>query len=289
MRFPEPVISLAVEPKSSGDLDKLNQSLARLAQEDPSLKVSTSEDTGQMLISGMGELHLQIIADRLVREFKVDANIGKPQVAYRECIGKKASATEEFSRTINNKNMMARVSVSVEPNPEIIGVNVVVPPKAGVSPLVLNALKESLEGAASSGAVCGYPLVNVSVKVDDYTYDASAIDEVCYKVASSNALRAALEKAKPTLVEPVMKVEIVVPGEYSGTIVSDVSSRRGHVNGMESRGHLQVVMAEIPLSELFGYETDIRSLSQGRASSSMHFSKYQSLPQSLQDKILGIT
>jgi elongation factor G len=153
---------------------------------------------------------------------------------------------------------------------------------------VTNALRESLEGAASSGAVCGYPLVNVAVRVDDFSYDATAIDDVCYKVAASNALRAALEKAKPGLVEPVMKVEIVVPGDYSGTIVSDVSSRRGQVNGMETRGHLQVVMAEIPLSELFGYETDIRSMSQGRASSSMHFAKYNSLPQALQDKILGL-
>jgi elongation factor G len=288
MKFPEPVISLAIEPKSSGDLDKLNQSLVRLAQEDPSLKVSTSEDTGQMLISGMGELHLQIIADRLVREFKVNANIGKPQVAYRECIGKKASATEEFARVVNAKNFSARVTVTVEPNAEVTGVSVSLPTRPGVSPLVMNALKEAIEGAASSGAVCGYPLVNVTVKVDDFSYDAAAIDEVCYKVAASNALRSALEKAKPVLVEPVMKVEVVVPGDFSGTIVSDVSSRRGHVNGMETRGHLQVVLAEIPLSEIFGYETDIRSMSQGRASSSMHFSRYQSLTQALQDKILGV-
>ena len=288
MKFPEPVISLAIEPKSSGDLDKLNASLARLGQEDPSLKVSLSEDTGQILISGMGELHLQIIADRLVREFKVDANIGKPQVAYRECIGKKASASEEFSRVVNAKNFNAKVGVTVEPSPDVTGVVVIMPERKGVLPNVLNAIKEALEGASSSGAVCGYPLVNVTVRVDDFSYDASAIDEVCYKVASSNALRAALEKAKPVLVEPIMKVEIVVPGDFSGTIVSDVSSRRGQVNGMDSRGHLQVVMAEIPLSELVGYETDIRSISQGRASSSMHFARYQSLPQALQDKILGV-
>jgi elongation factor G len=297
MRFPEPVISLAVEPKSTADLDKLQQSLARLAQEDPSLKVTTSEDTGQMLISGMGELHLQIIADRLVREFKVDANIGKPQVAYRECIGTSATGTEEFSRAASGKNFSARVTVTVEPNSEQQAIKLEVPSKpssasfsgtAAVPNTVLNAMKESLEGASSSGALCGYPLVNVKVTVKDFSFDPNLIDDVCYKVATSNALRAALEKAKPSLVEPVMKVEIVVPPDFSGTIVSDVSSRRGQVNGMDSRGHLQVVHAEIPLSQLFGYETDIRSMSQGRASSSMHFSRYQALPKVLQDKILGL-
>ena len=288
MKFPEPVISLAVEPKSAAELEKLQQSLSRLSQEDPSLKVSLSEDTGQMLISGMGELHLQIIADRLIREFKVEANIGKPQVAYRECIQKAGRGEDTFSRVISGKSFQATVAVSVEPSSDKQAVTVVVPTKPNVTPAVLAALKESLEGAASSGAVCGYPLVNVSVVVRDYSFDPSAVDDVCYKVAASNAIRKALENAKPTLVEPVMKVEIVVPAESSGTIVSDVSSRRGQVNGLDARGHLQVVHAEIPLSELFGYETDIRSMSQGRASSSMQFSHYSPLPKQLQDKILGI-
>jgi elongation factor G len=289
MIFPEPVISLAVEPKSSAELDKLQQSLARLSQEDPSLKVSLSEDTGQMLISGMGELHLQIIADRLVREFKVEANIGKPQVSYRECITKAAQASEEFSRSVGPKNFSARVLVAVEPDTEKQTVTVMIPQKPNVPQNVYNALRESIEGAASSGALCGYPMVNMKATVKDFSFDATSVDDVTYKVAAANALRAALQEAKPILMEPVMKVEVVVPPESSGTIVSNVASRRGHVNNLDSRGHLQVVHAQIPLSELFGYETDIRSMSQGRASSTMQFSHYQPLPKALQDKIMGLS
>ncbi|KAB8029708.1 elongation factor G [Fluviispira multicolorata] len=287
MKFPDPVISLAIEPKSSGDLDKLNQSLNRLAQEDPSLRVSTSEETGQVLISGMGELHLQIIADRLLREFKVNANVGNPQVSYRECISIAAIGSDTFSRTLQNKTYTAKVSVEVEPNSEKTNVEIHVPAKAQVPANIVAAIKESLQGAVGSGSLCGYPLVNLKVKVTDYSYDPQSIDEVVYKVAASNALRTALNSAKPVMMEPIMQVEIVVPPDFSGTIVSDVNSRRGHISGLDSRGHLQVVHANIPLSELFGYETDIRSLSQGRASSSMQFARYETLPKNLQDKILG--
>ena len=288
MKFPAPVISLAIEPKSSGDLDKLQASLARLAQEDPSLKVGLSEDTGQVIISGMGELHLQIIADRLLREFKVEANVGKPQVSYRECVSLARTCSETFTRAINNKNFSAMVKVSVEPAPDATEIIVTVPPKPPATLAVTNAIKEALTGAVGSGPLCGYPLVNIKVDVLDYSYDASAVDEVVYKVAAANALRAALQEAKPNMMEPFMKVEIVVPPESSGTIVADVNSRRGRVLGLDARGHLQIVSAEIPLSELFGYETDIRSLSQGRASSSMQFSHYEPLPKNLQDRILGV-
>ena len=287
MNFPEPVISLAVEPKSSGDLDKLQQSLARLAQEDPSLKVSLSEETGQVLISGMGELHLQIIADRLLREFKVEANIGKPQVSYRESISAPAKGREEFARTFQNKNFSAWVSVSVEPDPDKTGVTLIVPPNPKIPAAIFAALRESLEGASGSGPVCGYPLVNLKISVNEFSFDPSMLDDVVYKVAAANALRAALLQASPVMMEPVMKVEVVVPSEFSGTIVADVNSRRGRVLGMDARGHLQVVNCEIPLSALFGYETDIRSLSQGRASSTMLFSHYEALPKNIQDKILG--
>jgi elongation factor G len=287
MKFPDPVISLAIEPKSSGDLDKLQQSLNKLAQEDPSLKISISEDTGQVLISGMGELHLQIITDRLVREFKVNANVGNPQVSYRECISIPAKATDSFTRAIQNKSYFAKISLSIEPNNEKTNVEIIVPSKPMVPLSIINALKESLQGSVGSGTLCGYPLVNLKVTVTDYSYDAQSVDEVVYKVAASNALRIALTAAKPVMMEPVMKVEVVVPTEFSGTIVSDVNSRRGQVLGLDVRGHLQVVHANIPLSGLFGYETDIRSLSQGRASSSMHFSHYEALPKNLQDKILG--
>lgn len=288
MRFPEPVISLAVEPKSTADLDKLLQSLNRLATEDPSLRVSTSEETGQVLISGMGELHLQIIADRLLREFKVQANIGKPQVSYRESITKSAAARDEFSRTLNNKNFSAWVALKVMTSDVRGAPSLEIVKKPNVPNNVLLALKESLEGAVGSGPLCGYPLVNLKVEVTDFSYDAQLVDEVCYKVAIANAARLALEKASPVMMEPFMKVEIVVPPESSGTIVSDVNSRRGRVLGLDARGHLQVVQAEIPLAELFGYETDIRSLSQGRASSTMQFSHYESVPKNLQDKIMGL-
>jgi len=287
MKFPDPVISLAIEPKSSGDLDKLQQSLNKLAQEDPSLKVSTSEETGQVLISGMGELHLQIIADRLLREFKVNANVGNPQVSYRECISIPAKASESFSRTVQNKTFAAKVSLSIEPNDKT-NVEVNVPSKSMVPANIVAAIKEALVGSVGSGTLCGYPLVNLKVTVTDYSFDTQAIDDVVYKVAASNALRNALTLAKPVMMEPVMKVEVVVPSDYSGTIVSDINSRRGQVLGLDTRGHLQVVHANIPLSGLFGYETDIRSLSQGRASSSMHFSHYEVLPKNLQDKILGL-
>jgi elongation factor G len=278
MKFPEPVISLAVEPKSTADLDKLMQSLNRLAMEDPSLRVSTSEETGQVLISGMGELHLQIIADRLLREFKVQANIGKPQVSYRESIGKSAAAREEFSRALNNKNFSAWVALKVVASDERGAPALDIVKKPNIPANVLSALRESLEGAVSSGPLCGYPLVNLKVEVTDFSYDPQLVDEVCYKVAVANAARAAMEKAAPVMMEPFMKVEVVVPPESSGTIVSDVNGRR----------HLQVVQAEIPLAELFGYETDIRSLSQGRASSTMQFSHYEPVPKNLQDKIMGL-
>ncbi|MEN9824297.1 MAG: hypothetical protein RI953_42 [Pseudomonadota bacterium] len=288
MKFPEPVISLAVEPKSTADLDKLMQSLNRLAMEDPSLRVSTSEETGQVLISGMGELHLQIIADRLLREFKVQANIGKPQVSYRESIGKSAAAREEFSRALNNKNFSAWVALKVVASDERGAPALDIVKKPNIPANVLSALRESLEGAVSSGPLCGYPLVNLKVEVTDFSYDPQLVDEVCYKVAVANAARAAMEKAAPVMMEPFMKVEVVVPPESSGTIVSDVNGRRGRVLGLDARGHLQVVQAEIPLAELFGYETDIRSLSQGRASSTMQFSHYEPVPKNLQDKIMGL-
>lgn len=287
MIFPDPVVSLAIEPKSSSDIDKLQQSLNRLTQEDPSLKVSTSEETGQMIIAGMGELHLQIIVDRLLREFKVDANVGKPQVSYRECIVSKAKVTEEFARVVSNKNFFARVTIAVEPTSSLQP-EIEFSTKNNTSLIVSNAIKDSLQSALSSGVLCGYPLVNIKVTVVDFSFDLQAIDEVVYKVATSNAFRAALNKAQAVLMEPIMMVEVVVPSDFSGTIVSDINGRRGQVLGLEPRGHLQVVQANIPLSCLFGYETDIRSLSQGRASSSMQFSHYEVLPKNLQDKILGL-
>jgi elongation factor G len=288
MDFPEPVISLAIEPKSTADFEKLQQSLARLCQEDPSLKVSLSEETGQILISGMGELHLQIIADRLLREFRVEANVGKPQVAYRECIAKRASGFDEHSRVVNNKTFSASVSLEVEPWREQLHPIVEMHEKANVPKAILATIKDSLVNAVTSGALCGYPMVNVKVIVKDFSFDSLAVDEVVYRVAAASALRVALEKAAPVLMEPIMKVEVTLPSDFSGVIVADVNGRRGNVVGLHSRAHLQVVDAMIPLAGLFGYETDIRSLSQGRASSTIQFDHYEILPKALQDKILGL-
>jgi elongation factor G len=287
MRFPEPVVSLAIEPKSSGDLDKLQASLMRLTQEDPSLRVSISGETGQVLISGMGELHLQIIADRLLREFKVEANVGKPQVSYRESIQSLKSAQESFSRTVSGKTFQAQVSLTVEPNSTGMEVEVVLPSKPQVPNAIQMGIKEAVLGALGSGPLCGFPMVYARVKVTDYSYDTQNNDEISFKVASANAVRAALQGAQPVLLEPFMKVEVVVPQEFSGSIVSDVNARQGQVLGVDMRGHLQVVLAQMPLSELFGYETDIRSVSQGRASSTMQFSHYEPLTKAKQDKILG--
>jgi elongation factor G len=288
MTFPEPVISLAIEPKSTAGMEKLQTSLKRLEQEDPSLRVSLSDETGQVLISGMGELHLQIIADRLQREFKVDANVGKPQVSYRESIAAVAEATESFERVVQSRTFRATVSVRVEPVERENGVVVEVPQKRDVPENVRKALLEALKGAAGSGPLCGYPLVGIRVAVTEHSFDPDTSDEVVQQIAVNQAFRRALEAARPCMMEPYMKVEVLVPNEFSGTIVSDVSSRRGHMTGLDSRHHLQVVHAVLPLSELFGYETDIRSMSQGRASSSMQFSHYEMLPKVIQDRILGL-
>jgi elongation factor G len=236
----------------------------------------------------MGELHLQIIVDRLLREFKVDANIGKPQVSYRECISAISTATDEFSRTVQNKTFSVKVTVKVEPNKDIMKPEVVVAEKLNVPMNIINAIKESLENTASSGVLCGYPLVNLKVTATDYSFDPQSMDEITYKAAASSALVKALHKATPIMMEPVMKVEVFVPAEFSGTIVADINSRRGNILGLDTNKHLHVVQAQIPLSGLFGYETDIRSLSQGRANSSMQFSHYEMLPKNLQDKILGV-
>lgn len=288
MRFPAPVISLAIEPKSAAGMDKLQASLARLEQEDPSLKASLSEETGQVLISGMGELHLQIIADRLQREFKVDANVGKPQVSYRESIQKSAAASESLERTVHSKVLRARVSLEVEPADRMTEVEVSLQRKREVPLEYQVAIEEALKGAVGSGPLCGYPLVNMRIQVTDYSYDPETADVVVYQMAANQALRQAIEKASPVMMEPFMQVEVVVPSEFSGTIVSDVNTRRGQMQGLDAKGHLQHVHAVMPLSELFGYETDIRSMSQGRASSTMRFSHFEVLPKTIQDRILGL-
>jgi len=286
MSFPEPVLSLAIEPKSTADIEKLKESLLRLSKEDPSLQVSTHEETGQTLIAGMGELHLQIIVDRLLREFKINANVGNPQVSYRECITIPKKETDEFSRTVQSKLFKASVTVKIEPfENEKNPVKIMVPSKPNIPKALVSAMEEALQGAVTSGPVYGYPLTNIKVEVVDYSFDPLAYDEVVYKVAANNALRNALNKANPVLMEPIMSVDVTVPNEYSGSISSDINSRRGHVLSIDSRGHLQNISAKIPLSSLFGYETDIRSLSQGRATSSLHFSHYEILPKQIQDKL----
>ena len=289
MVFPAPVVSISLEPKVSGDLDRLQAALARLVQEDPSLHMGVSSETGQLVLSGMGELHLQIIADRLTREFKVEANVGKPQVAYRESLRSRASASSTFSRIHQGKTFQATVHLEVAPAGGTAATVELPPAPQGVPPGIPSGIREALQGATGSGPLCGYALVGARVRVLSYSQEPGAWDEVVYKVAATAALREALGKAGPLLMEPIMAVEVLVPPEFSGNIVSDVKSRRGQITSLETRGHLQVVHADIPLSELFGYETAIRSSSQGRASSSMVFSAYGAVPPALQDKILGLS
>ena len=290
MTFPEPVISLALEPKNTADIEKLQVALDRLTQEDPSLKSNSKDESGQMIISGMGELHLQIIVDRLKREFNLPVNIGKPQVSYRESIKKSSSGTSLFERTVQGKIFQARVSIHLEPHQESLSPVLSVKERSDIPKPLLSVLKEALNDAVlGGGALCGYPLVYLKVHLSDYSFDPGNTDDACYKAATAQAFRRALDEAHPILMEPIMQVEITSPEEYAGGLISDVNSRRGHVQNVEQKHHLQAVQAQIPLADLFGYETDIRSLSQGRASSSMMFNHYNEVPKNLEGKILGLT
>ena len=279
IKFPEPVIAIAIEPRTKADQDKLGLALARLAEEDPTFRVRTEPDTGQTLISGMGELHLEVIVDRMLREFRVEANVGRPQVAYRETITVPAQAEGRFVRQSGGRGQFGDAYVRVEPLGPSAGVEFVNGIVGGSIPKeFIPAVEAGVREAAESGPVGGYPLVGLKITVYDGSYHAVDSSEMAFKIAGSMALRQAVEKAQPILLEPIMKVEVVAPEEFLGDVLGDLSSRRGHIVGIEARAPSQVIRAEVPLAEMFGYATTVRSLTQGRASHSMEFDHYQQAP-----------
>jgi elongation factor G len=285
--FPEPVIQLAIEPKTKADQEKLGMAIQKLVQEDPTLRVSTDVDTGQTILAGMGELHLEIIVDRMQREFSVGANVGKPQVAYRETIRAKAEYDYTHKKQTGGSGQYARVKLRVEANHgkgfefenEIRGGNV---PREFI-PAVEKGVREALEG----GILAGYPMVDVKVTIYDGDYHEVDSSEMAFKICASICVKEACRKAKPVLLEPVMRVEVVVPEEYMGTVNGDLSSRRGRLEGTEVHGTTQVIKAMVPLSEMFGYATDVRSRTQGRGTFTMHFGQYEELPKNIAEEIVA--
>jgi elongation factor G len=285
--FPEPVIQLAIEPKTKADQEKLGMAIQKLVQEDPTLRVNTDPDTGQTILAGMGELHLEIIVDRMQREFNVGANVGKPQVAYRETIRARAEYDYTHKKQTGGSGQYARTKLTVEPNPgkafefdnAIKGGSV---PKEFI-PAVEKGVRESLEG----GILAGYPMVDIKVELIDGAYHDVDSSEMAFKICSSICFKEACRKAKPVLLEPVMRVEVVVPEEYMGTVNGDLSSRRGRLEGTEVRGTTQLIKAMVPLSEMFGYATELRSRTQGRGSFTMHFGQYEEVPKNLSEEIVA--
>jgi len=290
MEFPEPVISVAIEPKTKADQEKMSLALSKLAEEDPSFRVKTDQETGQTIISGMGELHLEIIVDRLLREFKVQANVGKPQVAYRETIKAKSSADTKFARQSGGKGQYGHVKINIEPaepgqgfvfENKIVGGSI---PKEYIEP-ARKGMEEALEG----GILAGYQVIDVKVSLYDGSYHDVDSSEMAFKIAGSMAIKEAVRKATPIILEPMMKVEVEAPEEYTGDVIGDLSSRRGRVEGMnmlEGLG-IQKVNATVPLSEMFGYATDIRSKTQGRGTFTMEFKHYEQVPKNIEEEIVA--
>jgi elongation factor G len=288
MSFPEPVISVAIEPRTRADQDKMSLALEKLAEEDPTFRVKTDEETGQTLISGMGELHLEIIVDRMTREFKVNANVGKPQVAYRETITASAGANTKFVRQSGGRGQYGHVVIELEPQTETTGLIFESKIVGGVIPKeYIPAVHKGIEESMLNGTLAGYPLVNLRVRLVDGSYHDVDSSEMAFKIAGSMALKEAIKKAKPVLLEPMMDVEVVMPSEYMGDVIGDLNSRRGKVGGMEQRSEAQVVSASVPLSEMFGYATRLRSLTQGRAVYSMQFSRYEPVPTSIAEEVMS--
>jgi elongation factor G len=288
MTFPDPVISVAVEPKSKADQDKLSTGLARLAEEDPTFRVETDEETGQTLISGMGELHLEIIVDRLKREFNVDANVGRPQVAYRETISKPAEKIQgKFVRQTGGSGQYGDVVINLYPQEPGAGYEFDDKIVGGKIPReYIPAVDSGIQEAMGSGILAGYPVVDVKVELVDGSYHEVDSSERAFKIAGSMAFKEAMKRAKPQLLEPVMLVEVTTPEEYLGDVMGNLNSRRGRVEGMEPVGNAQVVRSIVPLAEMFGYATDIRSMSQGRATFHMEFDHYEEVPQSIASELI---
>ena len=288
MEFPEPVISVAVEPKTKADQEKMGLALGRLAQEDPSFRVHTDEESGQTIISGMGELHLEIIVDRMKREFKVEANVGKPQVAYRETIRNEVEQEGKFVRQSGGRGQYGHVWLRIKPleaggegykfNNEIVG---------GVVPKeYIPAVDKGCQEQMKNGVLAGYPIVDVEVTIFDGSYHDVDSSEMAFKIAGSMAFKEGFMKAKPVLLEPIMKVEVETPEDYMGDVIGDLNRRRGMIEGMEDTATGKTVKAQVPLSEMFGYATDLRSQTQGRASYSMEFLKYNEAPTNIATAII---
>jgi elongation factor G len=287
IEFPEPVIAVAIEPKTKADQEKLASALSRLAEEDPTFQVETDHETGQTLIHGMGELHLEVIVDRMLREFKVDANVGRPQVAYRETIRQSVPKVEgRFVRQTGGRGQYGHVVINVEPAPEE-GFDFVNKIKGGVIPTeFIPAVEQGIEEALASGVKAGYPMVDVRVELIDGSYHDVDSSEMAFKVAGSMAVQEGARRAKPVLLEPVMAVEVVTPEEFLGDVIGDLSRRRGKVSGQERRGNALAVHATVPLGEMFGYATDLRSSTQGRANYTMQFERYEEVPANIAEQIV---
>ena len=290
IEFPEPVIAVAIEPKTKADQEKLSASLARLAEEDPTFQVESDEETGQTLIHGMGELHLEVIVDRLLREFNVDANVGRPQVAYRETIRDRVEkVVGRFVRQTGGRGQFGHVVINVEPAPEE-GFDFVNKIKGGNIPTeFIPAVEQGIEEALGSGVKAGYPMVDVRVELVDGSYHDVDSSEMAFKIAGSMAVQEGARRAKPVLLEPVMSVEVVTPEEFLGDVIGDLSRRRGKVQGQEPRGNALAVHAFVPLGEMFGYATDVRSSTQGRATYTMQFERYEEVPQNIAEQIVEST
>ncbi|OIU72886.1 elongation factor G [Rossellomorea aquimaris] len=287
MVFPEPVISLSVEPKSKADQDKMTTALQKLQEEDPTFRAHTDQETGQVIIAGMGELHLDIIVDRMKREFKVEANVGAPQVSYRETFRDTAKVEGKFARQSGGRGQFGHVWIEFAPNEEGKGFEFENGIVGGVVPReYIPAVQAGLQDALENGVLAGFPLVDVKARLFDGSYHDVDSSEMAFKIAASMALKNAASKCKPVILEPMMKVEVVIPEEYLGDIMGDVTSRRGRVEGMEARGNAQVVKAFVPLSEMFGYATSLRSNTQGRGTYSMHFDHYEEVPKSISEEII---
>jgi elongation factor G len=286
MLFPEPVISVAVEPKTKADQEKMGMALQRLAKEDPSFRLSSDAESGQTIIAGMGELHLEIIVDRMKREFKVEANVGKPQVAYRETIRGTVESEGKFVRQSGGRGQYGHVWLKLEPNggKGYEFVNGVV--GGSVPREFIPAVDKGIKEAVDTGVIAGYPVVDVKVTIFDGSYHDVDSNEMAFKIAGSMGFKEGFKRARPVLLEPIMKVEVVTPEEYSGDIIGDLNRRRGQITGMDETAAGKVVGAEVPLSEMFGYATTVRSMSQGRATFTMEFEKYVEVPPNIAESII---
>ncbi len=288
MQFPEPVISVAIEPKTRADQDKLGMALARLAQEDPSFQVKVDEETGETIISGMGELHLEIIVNRLRREFGVGANVGKPQVAYRETIRRGAKAEGRYVKQTGGRGQYGVVFLEVEPLEPGSGFNLEDKIVGGAVPKeYISSIEKGVKETAETGVLAGYSMVDMKVTLYDGSYHEVDSSEMAFKIASSMAFREAVHKARPVLLEPIMKVEVVVPEEYLGEVIGDLNSRRGRIQGIEERKSAKVITALVPLAEMFGYATTLRSLTQGRGTYTMQFCRYEEVPANVAQEVIG--